>query len=245
MVNLEGPEILSVLDLVTRYGLNTALMDINLVVNKGEIVAVIGANGAGKSTLLKSIVGLCHAYKGRVLFNGMDISKMSTERIVRSGIALVPEGRQVFGPMTVKDNLVLGAYTRLGIGKPREQIETDLENVFNLFPILRERQRQRSATLSGGEQQMLAIGRGLMSEPALLLMDEMSMGLAPLITRQIFQIVQEMNKSGVSILMVEQNARIALQGSHRGYVLDTGRITFSGPSESLLQDEKVISAYLG
>jgi branched-chain amino acid transport system ATP-binding protein len=244
-MNLSNTEILNVSNLFTRYGLNTALVDINLVVNKCEIVSVIGANGAGKSTLLKSIVGLCPAYRGRVLFNGMDISQMGTERIVKLGISLIPEGRQVFGPMTVKDNLLLGAYTRFGIGKPKEKIETDLEGVFNLFPILKERQRQRSITLSGGEQQMLAIGRGLMSEPTLLLMDELSMGLAPIITRQIFQVVQEMNKSGVSILLVEQNARIALQSSHRGYILDTGRITFSGPSAALLEDEKVISAYLG
>jgi branched-chain amino acid transport system ATP-binding protein len=238
-------EILNVRKVCTRYGLNTALTDIDLVVNENEIVSVIGSNGAGKSTFLKSIMGLCPAYSGRILFRGRDISRLYTERIVRLGISLVPEGRQVFGPMTVRDNLVLGAYTRLGGRNAKEDFESDLEEVFSLFPILRERQNQRSATLSGGEQQMLAIGRSLMSRPELLLMDEMSMGLAPIITRDIFRIVQKMNERGVSILLVEQNARIALQFSHRGYILDTGRITFSGPSRALLTDERVISAYLG
>ncbi len=244
-MNATAVEILNVQKACTRYGLNTALTDIDLVINENEIVSVIGSNGAGKSTLLKSIMGLCPAYSGRILFRGKDISRLSTERIVRLGVSLIPEGRQVFGPMTVMDNLVLGAYARLGSRNAKEGFKLDLEEVFGLFPILRERQNQRAATLSGGEQQMLAIGRSLMSRPMLLLMDEMSMGLAPLITRDIFRIVRKMNERGVSILLVEQNARIALQYSHRSYILDTGRIAFSGPSETLLTDEKVILAYLG
>ena len=244
-MDLADTEILSVLNLYTRYGLNTALVDVHLMVNKGEIVSIIGANGAGKSTLLKSIVALCPIYSGQILFQGIDISRIGTERIIRLGISMVPEGRQLFGPMTVKDNLILGAYSRFSTRKPKEEVEADLEEVLRLFPILRERQRQKSATLSGGEQQMLAIGRSLMSRPTLLLMDEPSMGLAPLIIQEIFRIVREMNKTGVSILLIEQNARIALQVSHRGYILETGRITFSGPSKLLLADEKLVSAYLG
>jgi len=242
---LAATEILGVLNLCTRYGLNTALMDVNLKVEKGEIVSIIGANGAGKSTLLKSIVGLCPIHSGKIAYQGKDISRYDTERIIRLGVSLVPEGRQLFGPMTVKDNLILGAYTRFSTRRPKEEVEADLEEMLRLFPILRERQKQKSATLSGGEQQMLAIGRSLMSKPTLLLMDEPSMGLAPLIIQEIFRIVREMNESGVSILLVEQNARIALQVSHRGYILETGRMTFSGPSKVLLSDEKLVSAYLG
>jgi branched-chain amino acid transport system ATP-binding protein len=244
-MDLAATEILSVLNLCTRYGLNTVLMDVNLMVDKGKIVSIIGANGAGKSTLLKSIVGLCPICSGQILFQGIDISRIGTERIIRLGISLVPEGRQVFGPMTVKDNLILGAYTRFSTRRPKEEVEADLEEMLSLFPILRERQKQKSATLSGGEQQMLAIGRSLMSKPTLLLMDEPSMGLAPLIIQEIFRIVREMNESGVSILLVEQNARVALRVSHRGYILETGRMTFSGPSKALLADEKLVSAYLG
>lgn len=242
---MAATEILGVLNLCTRYGLNTALMDVNLKVEKGEIVSIIGANGAGKSTLLKSIVGLCPIHSGKIAYQGKDISRYDTERIIRLGVSLVPEGRQLFGPMTVKDNLILGAYTRFSTRRPKEEVEADLEEMLRLFPILRERQKQKSATLSGGEQQMLAIGRSLMSKPTLLLMDEPSMGLAPLIIQEIFRIVREMNESGVSILLVEQNARIALQVSHRGYILETGRMTFSGPSKVLLSDEKLVSAYLG
>jgi branched-chain amino acid transport system ATP-binding protein len=242
---LAATEILGVLNLCTRYGLNTALMDVNLKVEKGEIVSIIGANGAGKSTLLKSIVGLCPIHSGKIAYQGKDISRYDTERIVKLGISLVPEGRQLFGPMSVKDNLILGAYSRFGARSSKEEVEADLERVLRLFSILRERQKQKSATLSGGEQQMLAIGRSLMSKPTLLLMDEPSMGLAPLIIQEIFRIVREMNESGVSILLVEQNARIALQVSHRGYILETGRMTFSGPSKVLLADEKLVAAYLG
>jgi branched-chain amino acid transport system ATP-binding protein len=238
-------EILNVLHLCTKYGLNTALIDVNLMMKKGEIVSVIGANGAGKSTLLKSIVGLCPLYSGRIFFQGIDISRSYTERIVRLGISLVPEGRQLFGPMTVMDNLMLGAYSRLSSQKSREEIKADLEEVLELFPILRERHRQKSITLSGGEQQMLAIARSLMCRPRLLLMDEPSMGLAPLIIQEIFRIVSMMNERGVSILLVEQNARAALQVSQRGYILETGRVTFSGSSKVLLADEKLVSAYLG
>jgi branched-chain amino acid transport system ATP-binding protein len=216
-----------------------------LKVDRGEIVSIIGANGAGKSTLLKSIAGLCPIYGGQILFQGMDISRIGTERIIRLGVSLVPEGRQLFGPMTVKDNLILGAYTRFSARRPKEEVEKDFEEILRLFPILKERQGQKSATLSGGEQQMLAIGRSLMSKPILLLMDEPSMGLAPLIIQEIFRIVCKMNESGVSVLLVEQNARMALQVSHRGYILETGRITFSGPSRVLLVDEKLVSAYLG
>jgi branched-chain amino acid transport system ATP-binding protein len=244
-MNPDVAEILSVLNVSTRYGLNIALQDINMVVNKSEVVSVVGANGAGKSTLLKTIMGLCPVYRGHILFQGVDISRNDTERIVRSGIAMVPEGRQLFGPMTVKDNLILGAYIHLGFRRPKKDVETNLEEVFNLFPILRERQKQKSATLSGGEQQMLAIGRGLMSRPSLLLVDEMSMGLAPIIVKQILKTIEEMNKSGVSILLVEQNIKVALQVSHRAYILDKGRLTFGGSSEALLADEKLISAYLG
>jgi len=237
--------ILSIKNLCTRYGLNTALVDVNLVVDKGEIVSIIGANGAGKSTLLKSIVGLCPIYSGQIFFQGKDISRIDTEWIIRLGISLVPEGRQVFGPMTVKDNLILGAYTRFSTRRPKEEVEADLEEVLRIFPILRERQKQKSVTLSGGEQQMLAIGRSLMSKATLLLMDEPSMGLAPIIIQEIFRIVREMNESGVSILLVEQNARVALHVSHRGYILEAGRVRFEGDSKTLLADEKLVSAYLG
>jgi branched-chain amino acid transport system ATP-binding protein len=244
-MDLTGTAILTVLNLCTRYGLNTALTDVNLTVGQGEIVSIIGANGAGKSTLLKSIVGLCPIYSGQVFFRRIDISRIGTERVIGLGISLVPEGRQLFGPMTVKDNLILGAYTRFSTRRPKEEVDKDFKEMLRLFPILRERQNQKSATLSGGEQQMLAIGRSLMSKPTLLLMDEPSMGLAPLLIQEIFQIVGKMNESGVSILLVEQNARIALQVSHRGYILETGRMTFSGPSKVLLADEKLVSAYLG
>ena len=242
---MTATEILAILNLCTRYGLNNALMAVNLKVGQGEIVSIIGANGAGKSTLLKSIVGLCPIYSGQILFRGMDISRIGTEQIIRLGVSLVPEGRQLFGPLTVKDNLILGAYTRVNARRLKEEVEKDFEEMLRFFPILKERQDQKSATLSGGEQQMLAIGRSLMSKPTLLLMDEPSMGLAPLIIQEIFRIVRKMNESGVSILLVEQNARMALQVSHRGYILETGRMTFSGPSKVLLADEKLVSAYLG
>jgi branched-chain amino acid transport system ATP-binding protein len=232
--------ILSVAGVHTFYGRIHALHGIDVEVAAGEIVALIGANGAGKSTLLMTVCGNPHAAQGRVEFDGQDITALPTFEIVRRGIAISPEGRRIFPRMSVFENLQMGAST----ANP-EHFDGDLERAFGLFPILRARAEQRAGTLSGGEQQMLAIARALMSRPRLLLLDEPSLGLAPLIVKQIFQVIVEINRSqGITVLLVEQNAYHALRIAHRGYVIANGRIELSGSGQSLLADPKVRAAYL-
>jgi len=215
-----------------------------LHIEEGEIVALIGANGAGKTTLLNSIVGLIPSVSGQIFFLDADIVGRSPRKIVRMGVSLVPEGRQLFAPLTVMENLILGAYQRYGKEK-KSEIKSDLEAVFERFPILKERRTQVAGTLSGGEQQMLAIGRALMSRPKLILLDEPSMGLAPLIAAQIFQIISQLHRQGTTILLVEQNARAALRISDRTYVIETGRVVLQGVSEELFHNREVKRAYLG
>jgi branched-chain amino acid transport system ATP-binding protein len=228
----------------TFYGQIQALNNVQLQVGEGEIVAIIGANGAGKTTLLNTLCGVHPAREGKVIFCDQDVTRLPAERIVRLGISHVPERRQVFGTMSTLDNLILGAYHRYGKEK-KEDIEADMEYVFNLFPILKERQKQMAGTLSGGEQQMLAIGRGLMAKPQLLLLDEPSLGLAPLLVREIFRVMADLREHGTTILLVEQNARAALRTADRAYVLETGEVALEGTAEELLADERVQSAYLG
>jgi branched-chain amino acid transport system ATP-binding protein len=226
------------------YGNIHALKDVSLEVDRGEIVTVIGANGAGKTTLLNTISGVLHASRGELLLEGRPITKLSPDKIVRLGISQVPERRQVFSTLNVLDNLLLGAYLRHG-KEPREEIEKDLEFVFEIFPVLKERRTQMGGTLSGGEQQMLALGRGLMAKPKILLLDEPSLGLAPLLVREIFRVAGELREHGTTILLVEQNARAALRLADRGYVMETGSVVLEGRSEELLADERVQEAYLG
>jgi len=228
----------------TFYGQIRALNNVHLQVNEGEIVAIIGANGAGKTTLLNTICGVHPPREGRVIFGDQDITRLPAEQIVRLGISHVPERRQVFGTMSTLDNLILGAYHRYGREK-KGDIEADMEYVFQLFPILKKRQKQMAGTLSGGEQQMLAIGRGLMARPKLLLLDEPSLGLAPLLVREIFRVMAELREHGTTILLVEQNARAALRIADRAYVLETGKVALEGMAQELLADERVQSAYLG
>ena len=223
------------------YGNIHALMGVSLKVEQGEIVALIGANGAGKTTTLRSISGLLHPRKGKVLLEGNDISHLPPHIVHKAGLGLVPEGRGIFPDLTVLENLEMGAY----IVDDKAQIQEDIENVFNLFPRLRERSSQRGGTLSGGEQQMLATGRGLMSRPKILLMDEPSMGLAPVLVDQIFEIIKELNRRGTTILLVEQNALMALSIAHRGYVLQTGNIVLTDTGENLKANDMVRKAYLG
>ncbi len=224
------------------YGSIQALKGISLNVAKGEIVSVLGANGAGKSTLLRAISGLVPVHKGDMIFNDISLKKREAYRIVIDGISHVPEGRRVFSTLTVEENLNLGAFNRRNESK---LVAERKDRAFDLFPILKNRRNQLAGTLSGGEQQMLAIGRGLMSDPQLLLLDEPSLGLAPLLVKQIFRIIKEINEQGVAILLVEQNARKALAIAHRGYVLETGNITISGLSSELKDNQKVQEAYLG
>jgi branched-chain amino acid transport system ATP-binding protein len=229
-------------DIYTSYGNIEALKGISLFVKEGEIITLIGANGAGKSTTLMTISGVTPARKGTIRLMGKNIERCSTDEIVNRGISQVPEGRRIFPFLTVKENLYMGAYAR---GKD-PQVKKDLDKMFDLFPILKERQKQLGGTLSGGEQQMLAIARSLMSDPKLLLLDEPSLGLAPMIVKNIFSVIAEINqKKGTTILLVEQNAKLALQVSQRGYVLETGRITLEDKSENLMQNESVKKAYLG
>jgi len=231
---------LSIVGVSAAYGRIKALRGVDIEVNAGEIVTLIGANGAGKSTLLMTICGNPRAQSGRIVFEGHDITRQPTFEIVRLGIAQVPEGRRIFPRMTVLENLQMGATTA-----DPEHFDQDIARVFELFPILKERQSQRGGTLSGGEQQMLAIGRGLMSRPRLLLLDEPSLGLAPILVRQIFEVIREINESqGVTVFLVEQNAFHALRLAHRGYVMATGRIVLQGSGEDLLADEEVRKAYL-
>ncbi len=213
----------------------------SLKINKGEIVTLIGANGAGKTTTLRTISGLEKAKSGTILYKGKSINNVSASNIVKSGISHSPEGRRIFPSMSVYENLEMGAFTR----KDKEGIKKDLNNVFGLFPVLLERKDQIAGTLSGGEQQMLAIGRALLSNPDLLLLDEPSMGLAPLIVRDIFAIIKDINERGTTILLVEQNANMALQCAHRAYIIQNGKIDFEGKAEDLLNNDKVKAAYLG
>jgi branched-chain amino acid transport system ATP-binding protein len=226
----------------TYYGNVHALKGINLTVEEGEIVTLIGANGAGKTTTLRTISGLIKPREGRIIFDGQELNKVPAHKIVYMGISHAPEGRKIFPTLTVEENLLLGAYS---LGNDRKAIEANKERVFALFPRLAERRKQLAGTLSGGEQQMLAIGRALMSKPRLLLLDEPSLGLAPMLVKAIFETIKEINRQGVTILLVEQNARAALKLAQRAYVLETGRIVLSGPSHELLQDERVRKAYLG
>jgi len=236
--------ILDARNLNTYYGQVHALKSISVRVAKGRFVSVIGANGAGKSTFLKTIMGLVKPRSGQILFDQRDITKSPTHKIVKYGISLVLEGRQLFGPLSVQDNLILGTY-KSSTERRKKQFEESLDRVYDLFYILHERSNQKAGTLSGGEQQMLAIGRALMSRPQLLLLDEPSLGLAPLFVRNIFKTLTALNDQGITIVLVEQNARLALQISDFGYVLDTGKVTAEAPAAELLNDEKVKSAYLG
>lgn len=223
------------------YGAIHAVKDISLTVNQGEIVTLIGANGAGKSTTLRTISGLLRPKSGSITFEGKEIAGVKAHEIVRQGISQVPEGRRIFAEMTVMENLDMGAFTR----KDKDGIRADLKRVFELFPRLEERKSQVAGTLSGGEQQMLAMGRALMSRPKLLLLDEPSMGLAPLLIREIFHIIEDINRAGTTVLLVEQNANMALSIASRAYVLETGRITLSGDAAKLAASEEVRKAYLG
>jgi branched-chain amino acid transport system ATP-binding protein len=237
--------LLEVHDLVARYGAVEALRGVSLAVGRGELVTLLGANGAGKSTLLKAIVGLLGAASGRVVFEGVDITGRSPDDVLRAGIALVPERRRVFGSLPVRDNLLLGAYA-LERGRAfARQVAEGLEQVHHLFPVLRERGGQFAGTLSGGEQQMLAIGRALMGRPRLLLCDEPSLGLAPLVVQEIMRLLRALRERGTTVLLVEQNARVALRAADRGYVLETGRVTLQGPARALLENAELRAAYLG
>ncbi|MEK4094307.1 ABC transporter ATP-binding protein [Viridibacillus sp. FSL H8-0110] len=232
---------LKVNDINVYYGNIQALKGVSLEVNEGEIVTLIGANGAGKSTLLKTLSGLLKPKQGTIEYLGSSIAGKQAQSIVKSGISHVPEGRRVFANMTVEENLELGAYLR----KDKGGIAKDLQRVFELFPRLLERRKQQSGTLSGGEQQMLAMGRAIMAKPKLLLLDEPSMGLAPLMVKTIFSIVKEINKEGTTILLVEQNAHMALSVADRAYVIETGRVVLSGTAKELKETEQVKAAYLG
>lgn len=232
---------LKINDMNVYYGAIHALKGISLEINEGEIVTLIGANGAGKSTTLRTISGLLKPKTGTIEFEGKNIAGMPAQNIVKAGISQVPEGRRVFAEMTVMENLELGAFIR----KDKDGIAKDLKMVFERFPRLEERINQQAGTLSGGEQQMLAMGRALMSRPRLLLLDEPSMGLAPLLIKEIFSIIQDINKAGTTVLLVEQNANMALSIANRAYVLETGRITLSGDAKELAASEEVRKAYLG
>ncbi len=232
---------LKVKDLSVYYGVIQATKEINFEVQKGEIVSLIGANGAGKSTVLKAISGLHRPKSGEIFFNDRPIQKESTRKIVQLGISQVPEGRHVFKGMTVMENLEMGAFLR----KDKSEIQKDLKMVFDRFPVLEERKKQDTATLSGGEQQMVAMGRALMSRPKLLLLDEPSMGLAPLFIKEIFNIIQMINNQGTTVLLIEQNAKVALEIAHRGYVLETGKVVQTGTGKELLASDEVQKAYLG
>jgi branched-chain amino acid transport system ATP-binding protein len=232
---------LNVIDLNVSYGAIHALKGVTFDLQEGEVVALIGANGAGKSTTLNTISGLLRPDSGQVDFEGEDITKTSPAQIVEKGIVQVPEGRKIFARMSVMENLEMGAYSL----KDKGLIRDHLDHVFEIFPRLKERHRQMGGTLSGGEQQMLAMGRGLMADPRLMLLDEPSMGLAPILVEQIFEIIQEINEQGVSILLVEQNAQMALSIADRAYVLETGKVALSGAADALMENPQVKEAYLG
>lgn len=232
--------LLKLTDLHVSYGSIKAVKGINIEVNQGEIVSLIGSNGAGKTTTMRTVCGLIKPVHGKIEFDGKDITKTGTSDIIKMGISMSPEGRQVFPKMSVKDNLVMGGFI-----KTSSEIDEMIEKVFGLFPRLKERINQQAGTLSGGEQQMLAIGRAMMSRPKLLLLDEPSLGLAPIIVQDIFNLIQEINKMGTTIMLVEQNARMALMIADRGYVLETGKITLSDNANTLLNSDEVRKVYLG
>ncbi len=232
---------LTVKDLNVSYGAIHAIHDANLEVHDGEIVSLIGANGAGKTTILHTITGLKKASSGSVEYNGKNLLQTEPSTIITTGVAHVPEGRHIFPTMTVLENLEMGAYIR----NDKEGIQESIEEAFQRFPRLRERSRQLAGTLSGGEQQMLAVGRALMSKPSILLMDEPSMGLSPLLVKEIFSIIKEVHSQGMTVLLVEQNAKMALAISNRAYVLETGHITINGDAQELMNDPRVKKAYLG
>jgi branched-chain amino acid transport system ATP-binding protein len=235
---------LKIININAYYGGIHALKDITLKVNRGDLVTIIGTNGAGKTTLLRSISGLINSKMGRIIYESRDITELSPVEIVKLGICQVPEGRQIFSHLKVIDNLRLGAYL-YNKKRHRQEVEERFEDILNTFPILNKRKQQIAGTLSGGEQQMLAIGRALMSKPRLLLLDEPSLGLAPLVVQELFKVVKELNNGGATILLVEQNARVALRTAIYGYVLETGELVLEGKSEDLLKNEKVKTAYLG
>jgi branched-chain amino acid transport system ATP-binding protein len=232
--------LLTISNLDVRYGAIVALRGVSLSIEQGQIVTLIGSNGAGKSTLLRAISGLIRPAAGEIAWQAVNLTRKRPDEIVALGISHVPEGRQVFANMTVRENLVLGGYQQ-----PHETLHDDMQQVFDLFPVLSERRRQRAGTLSGGEQQMLAIGRALMAHPKLLLLDEPSLGLAPLIVRKIFEIVRKINAAGTTVFLVEQNAHMALAVAHHAYVLQTGQVILSGPADQLLKNPDVQKAYLG
>ena len=232
---------LEIKDLSVYYGVIQALKGISFEVNEGEVIALIGANGAGKTTTLHTLTGILSAKSGSILYNGVELTKVPAHKIVKMGIAHVPEGRRIFQQLTVLDNLKLGAFTR----KDKEGVAADMAKVYERFPRLEERKTQIAGTLSGGEQQMLAMGRALMSNPKIIVMDEPSMGLSPIFVSEIFDIIESIRKDGMTVLLVEQNAKKALAIADRAYVLETGRITLSGKASDLINDEKVKKAYLG
>ena len=232
---------LKVENVFVNYGAIKALQNVSFQINEGEIVALIGANGAGKTTILNTISNIVPSVSGKITYKGSDVTKTPPHDIVKLGISQVPEGRRVFAKMSVLENLEMGAYTR----NDKAEIASDMEKIFQRFPRLNERKKQPAKTLSGGEQQMLAMGRALMSRPKLLLLDEPSMGLAPMLVEQIFQIIQEINKSGTTILLVEQNANMALSIAHRAYVLETGEVVLQGDAKELASNPEVRKAYLG
>jgi branched-chain amino acid transport system ATP-binding protein len=232
---------LTIENISVSYGAIEALTDVSMHVERGEVVTLIGANGAGKTTTLRTITGLLEPTEGRIMFEGKQISGMPTHKLVAMGISMSPEGRGVFANLTVRENLQMGAYLK----KNKREINEDMENAFRLFPRLKERESQKAGTLSGGEQQMLAMGRALMSRPRLLLLDEPSLGLAPLVVHTIFEAIEEIRGKGTTILLVEQNAHAALGHSDRAYVLETGNIVMEGPSKELAADPRIKEAYLG
>jgi branched-chain amino acid transport system ATP-binding protein len=234
---------LEVADVVTAYGMIEALKGVSLVAREGEVTCILGPNGAGKTTLLYTIAGVLRPRSGSIRFEGRELAGLPAYRVVTHGISLVPENRLVFPHVSVRENLLAGAYTRLG--RDRRGVEADLEAMYARFPILRQRAGQVAGTLSGGEQQMLAVGRALMARPRLLMMDEPSLGLAPMIVEQIFEIVAALNREGITVLLVEQNARLALEIAHRAYLLEQGRISFHGTPQELAANEAIARAYLG
>ena len=241
MSSSAAERVLEVRDLRVSYGAIEALKGVSLTLDEGEIVTLIGANGAGKSTTLRSIMGLVPASGGQILFHGRPTGEIPTHKLVRDGLILVPEGRAIFANLSVKENLEMGAYSR----RDGKGIEESFEKVYSIFPRLKEREKQTGGTLSGGEQQMLAIGRALMARPTVLLLDEPSMGLAPVLVELVFKTIQDINAQGMTVLLVEQNAHMALSIAHRGYVLQTGRIVLSDNAKNLAENEMVRKAYLG
>jgi len=241
VVGNEAAVLLELRNLDVAYGGIRAVRGLNLRVNKGELVALIGANGAGKSTTLRAICGLVPSLSGDIVYDSRSIAGTLSYQLVRQGLVMVPEGRGIFGQLTIEENLAMGAYSR----NDADAIRKDMDHVLELFPRLKERLKQSAGTLSGGEQQMLAMGRAMMSRPQLLLLDEPSMGLAPLMVERIFEVIQGIADEGVTILLIEQNARLALEVSQRGYVMESGQMILEGPSQELLDDPKVRAAYLG